>query len=170
MYKIRAVRADEWRKLKELRLEALADPAAPVAFPERYEDAVGYPDGKWQERAAKGEKQEDTVTFVGETSDERWCGMLTVLVEDERTQLVGVYVRPEHRGTGLAVRLFRAALDWSWARPEVRSVRLCVHRDNPRAAAFYRRLGFRPIGEAMPDPEGSGHLEQQLELGRPTAH
>lgn len=167
MYKVRVVRAGEWRKLKALRLEALADPVAPVAFLERHEDAVSYPDELWQQRAAEGEKQEDKVTFVGEDSDGQWCGMLTVLAEEAQTQLVGVYTRPEQRGTGLTVRLFEAALEWSWTRPEVRSVRLRLHRDNPRAEAFYRRMGFRLVGEAVPDPEGSGYLEHHMALERP---
>src|SRR4051794_16762229 len=39
-YVIRAVRAGEWRLAKELRLAALQDPAAPVAFLETYEQAL----------------------------------------------------------------------------------------------------------------------------------
>src|SRR5690606_37915167 len=38
-YRIRTVRAEEWELLRELRLAALADPAASVAFNETYEDA-----------------------------------------------------------------------------------------------------------------------------------
>ncbi|WP_344630773.1 GNAT family N-acetyltransferase [Streptomyces glaucosporus] len=146
MYTVRIARADEWRRIKELRLEALADPIAPVAFLERYEKAVAYPDSTWQQRAAEGERQEDKATFVGEAADGQWGGMLTVLVEGDRTQLVGVYMRPEHRGTGLAAQLFEAAREWSWARPEVRGIRLYVHENNHRAAAFYRRQGFQATG------------------------
>ena len=39
-YVIRSVRADEWRAAKELRLVALRDPVAQVAFLETYEEAV----------------------------------------------------------------------------------------------------------------------------------
>ncbi|WP_269846228.1 hypothetical protein [Streptomyces carminius] len=36
MYEVRIMKAGEWPELREARLEALADPVAPVAFLERY--------------------------------------------------------------------------------------------------------------------------------------
>lgn len=48
---VRPIRADEWPKAKELRLLALKDPAAPIAFLETYEQAATEPDSFWQERA-----------------------------------------------------------------------------------------------------------------------
>ncbi|MFD9815607.1 hypothetical protein [Streptomyces sp. NPDC059080] len=41
-YLIRPVTADEWKRLKELRLEALADPVARVAFHRTSEAALGW--------------------------------------------------------------------------------------------------------------------------------
>ncbi|MYV59587.1 GNAT family N-acetyltransferase, partial [Streptomyces sp. SID4931] len=46
-YVMRVVRADEWPQVRQLRLEALRDPAAPVAFLESYEDAAAQPDAFW---------------------------------------------------------------------------------------------------------------------------
>ncbi|WP_233221701.1 GNAT family N-acetyltransferase [Streptomyces carminius] len=89
-----------------------------------------------------------------------------MLIEDDRAYLVGVYTQPEHRGTGLAAQLFEAAVEWSWAQSEVRNIRLHVHRDNPRAAAFYRRQGFRVI--TGPDPEKPDCPEYEMELVRPS--
>ncbi|MBB1246684.1 hypothetical protein GL263_24485 [Streptomyces durbertensis] len=37
---IRPVRPEEWPQVKELRLAALRDPAAPIAFLETYEEAA----------------------------------------------------------------------------------------------------------------------------------
>lgn len=51
-YVIRAVRGDEWEKVKELRLVALRDPAANVAFLETEEGALAQGDEFWQQRAA----------------------------------------------------------------------------------------------------------------------
>lgn len=53
-YVIRPVRAEEWALAKELRLAALQDPVAPVAFLETYEQAVAQPDEFWQDRTARG--------------------------------------------------------------------------------------------------------------------
>ena len=76
---IRSIRSDEWRQVKELRLDALRDPVAHLAFLETYEDAVSKPDGFWQERAsgaavdATGRQQ---IVAVGE--DGVWAGSVTV--------------------------------------------------------------------------------------------
>lgn len=166
-YMVRAVRADDWQRLKELRLKALADPVAAVAFLEQYEEAVAYPDSVWRRRAADGEGHGDRATLVGEADDGLLCGKLTVLVEGDRTQLVGVYMRPEHRGTGLAAQLFEAAVEWSWACSAVERVRLYVHEDNHRAEAFYRRRGFRRTGRIDTDPRASAFTAHEMELLRP---
>jgi GNAT superfamily N-acetyltransferase len=167
-YVVRAVRAEEWQKLKELRLAALADPAAPVAFLETRDEAAGKPDVFWQERAARNAYEgTDARQFIAEGPDGSWAGSVTVLVEEagstdffgnlvERSQghVVGVFLRPEHRGSGLAERLFDGALEWAWAleEPRLERVRLYAHEHNPRARAFYRRIGFVPAGGAVPVP------------------
>jgi GNAT superfamily N-acetyltransferase len=104
---------------------------------------------------------------VAQAADGRWDGSVTVLVEEgggvdffgvpvEETQghLVGVFVRPEQRGVGLAEALFEAALEWAWSAdgPGVRRVRLFVHEANARAAAFYRRFGFEASGHVVAVP------------------
>lgn len=163
---IRAVRPDEWSKAKDIRLTSLQDPAAPVAFLETYEQALEQPDSFWQQRAAGSSPTHGTrsAQFIAEAPDGTWSGSATLLIEEagdtdflgtstERAQghLVGVFVHPEQRGTGLIGALVAAALDWAWSREEPRlaRVRLYVHERNPRARAAYRKLGFVPTGEAL---------------------
>ncbi|MFH8661269.1 GNAT family N-acetyltransferase [Streptomyces afghaniensis] len=162
-YVIRSVRADEWPAAKELRLAALRDPVAHLAFLETYEEAAARPDSFWQERtagAAEGAEARQQIIAAG--PDGRWVGTLTVLVEEpgttdwagfpvERKQghVVGVFVRPEERGSGLTEVLFDAALEWAWGRGLER-VRLIVHEENGRAQRFYRRVGFEPSGLVVP--------------------
>ncbi|MEU4359854.1 GNAT family N-acetyltransferase [Streptomyces virginiae] len=179
---IRAVRADEWEKVKELRIVGLKDPAAPVAFLETVEQAEGHPDEFWQGRAEGASHGRAARQFVAEAADGRWDGSVTVLVEEggtvdffdrdvERTQghVVGVFVRPEQRGTGLTEALFAAALDWAWAlqEPVLERVRLFVHEDNGRAGAFYRKYGFEPTGVVVPVPGNPGAMELEYVLRRP---
>lgn len=183
-YVIRPVRADEWQRVKELRLAALQDPAAPVAFRETYEQAVEQPDDFWQGRAAGASEAGDggVRQFVAEAPDGGWAGSLTVLIErpdDEvrfgeaaemhQAHVVGVFVRPEVRGRGLAEELFRAGTDWAWSlgEPLIERVRLHVHEDNPRAAALYRRLGFVPTGRAMPVPGDPTGRDLEYAVARP---
>ncbi|MEU3704031.1 GNAT family N-acetyltransferase [Streptomyces anulatus] len=182
-YVMRAARADEWPQVRQLRLDALKDPAAPVAFLESYEEAVAKPDAFWRERAsAAAEDGGGRVRqFVAESPEGVWVGSVTVLVESpqddvrfgeaaavDQAHLVGVFVRPEVRGTGVTDALFREAVAWAWSlsSPRLERVRLYVHEKNPRAAAFYRRFGFVPSGQRIPAPGGRGELELEYVLGR----
>ncbi|MER8048189.1 GNAT family N-acetyltransferase [Streptomyces sp. NPDC094032] len=181
---IREIRGDEWERSRELRLEALLDPVASIAFLESYDDAVERPDSFWQERAEGASASGAGVVrqFVAEGAGGRWLGTVSVLVErptDEvrfgeaavvdQTHIVGVYVRPEARGAGVIDALFRAAVEWSWALPEpaVARVRLYVHEKNARAEAFYRRFGFTASGATVPMPGDDGARELEYELARP---
>ncbi|MCK1817821.1 GNAT family N-acetyltransferase [Streptomyces sp. XM4011] len=185
-YAIRTTRREDWARLRELRLAALLDPLAEVAFYQTYEAALEIPRQEWERRAA-GER---TTTFIGYpvdpedpagsadpadfAVDKPWAGMVTVFPEPDtfagtdtdadsdtnHVTVVGVYVRPEHRGTGLARNLMRRAIDWAGER----EVRLRVHENNPRAARFYASLGFRPNGVGHPDPRMPGFRAVELTL------
>lgn len=179
---IRPVRGDEWEKVKELRLAALEDPAAPVAFLETAAQARLHPDEFWQSRAEGASHGRAARQFVAEAPDGRWDGSVTVLVEQggttdffdlgvERTQghVVGVFVRSGQRGNGLAEALFAAALEWAWAleEPVLERVRLFVHEDNARAGAFYRRFGFEASGTVVPVPGSPDVKEVEYVFPRP---
>ncbi|MEU9666631.1 GNAT family N-acetyltransferase [Streptomyces bobili] len=178
-YLIRSVRAEEWPAAKGLRLLALRDPVAHLAFLETYEQALAKPDSFWKERTAGvadgvGEAQQ----IIAEGPDGEWVATLTVLVEEAGTKdwagfpveqrqghVVGVFVRPEYRGIGLTEVLFDAGLEWAWSRGLER-VRLIVHEDNGRARTFYSRAGFLPSGVVVPlgeDTDGGRELEYVLE-------
>jgi GNAT superfamily N-acetyltransferase len=61
-----------------------------------------------------------------------------------------VYVRPDHRGTGLADDLFERALDHAREQDlPLNRVVLDVDRENERARAFYERHGFSHWGEMV---------------------
>ncbi|MFJ9518117.1 GNAT family N-acetyltransferase [Kitasatospora sp. NPDC101801] len=162
---IRSVRQEDWTKIKALRLDALRDPVAHLAFLDTYEQAAALPDEFWQDRAAGAAEGRTARQFVAEASDGHWLGTVSVLVERHgvetffgdvpgvpQTHIVGVFVRPETRGTGLAEELFQAALDWSWSltEPPVERVRLFVHEDNTRAEAMYGKVGFKRTGHSVP--------------------
>ncbi|KPC79644.1 MULTISPECIES: GNAT family N-acetyltransferase [Streptomyces] len=180
-YVVRAVRAGEWRRAREIRLVALRDPAAPIAFLETYEQALTKPDVFWQERTAGAAAGDHSRQFIAEASDGQWAGTVTVLVERpagepgfgeaaevDQAHLVGVFVRPGHRGRGVVDALFREAIDWSWsvAGPPLRRVRLYVHERNGRAAASYRRIGFVPTGRTLPMEGDPAALELEFEIRR----
>lgn len=181
-YVIRGVRAEDWAKVKELRIAALRDPAAPVAFLETLEEGEGRSDEFWQGRAAGAALGGRVRQFVAEGAGGEWVGTVTVLIEEagtddifdgeiEQTQghLVGVFVRPEQRGIGLTEELFAAALEWAWGleEPVLERVRLFVHEENARAGAFYRRFGFVPSGKVVPMPTDPSAKELEYVFPRP---
>ncbi|MFI1048561.1 GNAT family N-acetyltransferase [Streptomyces griseoruber] len=174
---VRGIRTDEWRPAKALRLEALKDPAAAIAFLETYEDAAARPDSFWQERALRaGGAAGGVRQFVAEAAGGEWIGTVTVLVEEagsvdwaglpvERRQghVVGVYVRPEWRGGGVTRKLFEAGVEWAWG-VGVERVRLLVHQKNLRAQRAYRKAGFAPSGLTVPVGEGFGDFSGEIEI------
>ncbi|MFJ8312277.1 MULTISPECIES: GNAT family N-acetyltransferase [unclassified Streptomyces] len=181
-YLIRPVRAEEWLRMKELRLVALADPAAPVAFLETTEQALERPDSFWQERTAGVSHGTSARQFVAEAADGELVGTVVVLVEQvgakdifgieiasPQAHLVGVFVRAEHRGAGLTERLFKDAMEWAWSleEPAIERIRLYVHEDNPRAQGFYRKIGFVPTGVSVPLNGDAGGVDFEMEVVRP---
>ncbi|MFE0652835.1 GNAT family N-acetyltransferase [Streptomyces sp. NPDC059534] len=180
-FDIRVIRADEWEQARELRLSALRDPLAHLAFLDTYEAAAARPDSFWQERTvgASEDGPGGVRQFVAEAADGRWVGTVSVLVERaeaetffgdvpvvEQTHVVGVFVRDEARGSGVIDALFAAAAEWSWSLAGQRTerVRLYVHSENGRAQAAYRRLGFADTGArvALHGSEEANELEYEL--------
>ncbi|RKT18520.1 ribosomal protein S18 acetylase RimI-like enzyme [Streptomyces sp. 1114.5] len=179
---IRRVRAEEWRRAKEIRLDALLDPVAAIAFLETHEQAAARPDEFWQDRTATAAAGSAMAQFVGEDADGRWLGTVSArvehpggpgalegdVVEVEQTHVIAVYVRPEARGTGLAQDLLRAAREWSWSltEPRIRRVRLFVHEDNVRAEALYVKAGFEHSGVVLAVPGAGTGREVELAVWR----
>ncbi|MDT0346654.1 GNAT family N-acetyltransferase [Streptomyces litchfieldiae] len=155
-YTIRQTRREDWERLRELRLAALQDPIAPMAFYEPYEEAVRLTRGEWERRASGRE----SATFIGEAESGSWGGMVGAFVKHRVVHVVGVYMLPEHRGTGLARELMRAAIEWAGGH----EVRLRVHENNKRAARFYESLGFRPTGGSDADPRDPALRAFELSL------
>lgn len=179
---VRTVRADEWATAKEFRLDALRDPAAPVAFLDTYEDAVQRADSFWRERTEGAAGGTSARQFVAELADGGWAGSVVVLVERlgatdvlggrsdcDQAHIVGVYVRPEYRGAGLLKELFDVAAEWAWSleEPRVDRVRLFVDERNGRARAAYRKLGFEPTGAILPVKNDPSAREFELAVERP---
>lgn len=170
---VRRIRVDEWERVRDLRLDAVSDPAAPVAFLSSYEEESARDDEFWQQRSSGASTGDAVAQFVAEAGGE-WIGTLTVLrwaagatdhhgraVTVPRGDVVGVFLRPEHRGQGIIEALFDAATGWAHAIGDERLV-LDVHTDNARAQAAYRRLGFVETGLQF-----TGSIGPEIEMARP---
>jgi ribosomal protein S18 acetylase RimI-like enzyme len=155
---VRRVRIDDTERVRELRLEALRDPVASIAFLETVEVATARPMTEWEERTHLNATSDQQAQFVAETG-EQFVGAVTVfprragepdyfqrIPEVDTATLVGVYVSPQARGRGVIDALIAEAIAWSRdaGYPELT---LDVHERNAPAIAAYRRSGFEVVGE-----------------------
>jgi GNAT superfamily N-acetyltransferase len=154
---VHRVRADEWERVRDLRIEAVGDPAASIAFLTTPEQELAHDDEFWRARVARAASGDESAQFVAEI-DGDWAGTATVLVRPAgatdhtgrtvyltRADVVGVFVSARHRGQGAIDALLDAAADWVRTLGLTR-LTLDVHADNARAQAAYRRAGFAPTG------------------------
>ena len=177
---VRRVRADEWRRVRALRLEALVDPDAEMAYFDTFDESSARTDGFWMQRAADASTGRFAAQFVA-VDGEAWVGSATGLVREagsidhlgrtvatRRVDVVGVYVRPSARGAGLIDRLLQAVAAWAGERGADR-VTLDVHADNLRAQAAYRRVGFVETGTRYTGPIGDELEMMWVPAGGPPA-
>ncbi|WP_227353862.1 GNAT family N-acetyltransferase [Haladaptatus salinisoli] len=106
---------------------------------------------EWVERCASADERCVTVADAGD----ELAGYVFVLPDDfafvwDAAVLNEIFVRPDHRGTGVADELMDAAVDFARDQtlPLGRLV-LDVDRENARARSFYDRHGFEHWGEMV---------------------
>ncbi|MEU0313134.1 GNAT family N-acetyltransferase [Nocardioides sp. NPDC006273] len=166
---VRRVRAEEWQAIRDLRLEALRDPIAHLAYLERLEDALQRPDSYWREQAQTAAAGTAVGKFVAVDAHGELAGTVTALVTapgepdyigetspHPRAALVGVYVRPARRGGGVLEALLSQTEAWL-QEISVRQVRLHVNEDNVRAQGAYRKCGYVDTGTRVEMVDGVNH-------------
>jgi len=131
---VRRALPEDWRELRALRMRALAD--APDAFLTTLDEARARADSEWRAWA------ESTVIFV----DDEFTGMAGGFVQENGVpMLIGMWVAPDRRGTGLAEELARGVIEWARGLSAPRIV-LWVVIGNAPAERFYERIGFAATG------------------------
>jgi ribosomal protein S18 acetylase RimI-like enzyme len=95
---------------------------------------------------------ERNVTFVYEEADV-FDAMVGAFVRDDgaTAYLVGMWVAPDLRGSGVASQLVERVVAWARGGGCSRVV-LSVESNNARAARFYEKCGFTELVEAPPLP------------------
>jgi ribosomal protein S18 acetylase RimI-like enzyme len=150
---VRRVPLEEWPRLREIRLRALAD--APYAFGTTYGDTVHQPEEYWH-------RMLDDPVWVAEEED-RWVGMVRASEEDGAAHLISMWVEPEARGRGIGRALVEAMVDWARERA-VPAVRLWVAEANAAAEALFLSAGFVDTGERQPLPSNPSVSEIGMRL------
>ena len=174
MRSVRRIRSDEWARVRQLRIEAVSDPDAAIAFLTDVAEEIARDDAFWQDRAAGGAVGNSAAQFVL-IDDDEWIGTVTVLrrsagsvdhigrtLSAPRAVVVGLYLRPSHRGRGGVGDLLDHAAEWAASFGDT-ALMLDVHADNARAQAAYRKAHFVPTGVTFTGPIGP-EIEMAREL------
>ncbi len=154
---MRALGGDDWPTYRRLRLAALRD--APEAFVSSYEQEEAYDEAFWRLRMARSARLVATVDDTDGTTGALGIVSVGQASEPDVAELFGLWVDPEQRGAGVAMKLVEAAA--RQARDDGRrAIKLWVATDNGRAVAFFSSAGFRPADERRPTPTGHGSAEE----------
>ena len=138
---IRTLTTDEWALLRDTRFASLRD--APEAFTSTVAREEGYPPEAWQLRTGTSAIAFAAGQPVGIAGWHRPDG-------GTDTELVGMWVHPHHRGTGIALAIVEHVI----AATPGEDVILYVLPTNDRAQALYRKAGFVPDGTDVDRAEG----------------
>ncbi|MDF1521274.1 MAG: GNAT family N-acetyltransferase [Trueperaceae bacterium] len=142
---LRALTPEDAEAYRPLRLEALRD--APSAFASSFEEEAARDLDALRARLRAGP---DGATF-GAFLDGRLVGTSSIfrlprLKEHHKAYLVGMYVAPAARRTGIGRALVAAVLERARAMPGLRQVLLGVEAGNAPARALYEAFGFEAFG------------------------
>ena len=156
---------DQWRQLRDLRLAALAD--SPLAFWSTWAQEAGFDEQRWTSflRAATwfvATHQSRTIAGVG--------ALLRPEIADE-PELIGMWVAPKCRRTGVAASLLGVCCDWAFEQ-HYRAVTLWVVDSNEPARQLYEKFGFGDTGERARHPNDPGSVEIRMRrttVGTPPA-
>ena len=129
-----------------LMLEAYA--TSPDAFTSTAEEREAEPESWWLKRIA--DPLGMTAVF-GAFNGMSLVGTVALEFSSKpktlhKGHLIGMYVRPEVRGTGAGRLLLSAAIAYAKARPGLRIITLTVTQGNAPAEALYRSAGFQTFG------------------------
>lgn len=128
--------------IQSIRLEALK--TDPQSFGTPYKSLHKKPDAYWKEAVIAMRGQSPSVVFCC-FDNEAALGLISCFKDqkhDEVAHIAGLWVRPSHRGQGIATRLLQTAL--KWARDQrFQQAKLWNNTNNLRGQKIYEQLGFQ---------------------------
>jgi len=149
---------DEWCRLRDIRLSALRE--SPDAFLSRYEQEKEFGEDRWRAEFIRGDwnigiLEDRTVSLLGATREPGSPA--------HECYLEYMWVSPEHRRSGIAIRMLTVVLGRLRA-AGVRTVFLWVLDGNETAMRLYKRAGFARSNYRQPLPSQPGRTEERMHL------
>jgi RimJ/RimL family protein N-acetyltransferase len=137
----RTLRPEDATAFQALRLRGLAE--EPTAFASSLEEEINTPLAEIERRL----QPKASGAIFGAFVEGALAGVAGIEREsmtklNHKAYLWGMYVSPEHRGTGLGFGLLQHVLPYAWRILGVAQINLGVHTENTSALALYKRLGF----------------------------
>jgi GNAT superfamily N-acetyltransferase len=155
---IQRLSIDEARRLRHIRLRALAD--TPDAFGSTYAAVAAHPLAEWSKQL------QEIATFVA-VHDGKDLGLVRCASDEhhhDTAWLISMWVTPEARGQGVGNALIDAVIECARSSGASRLL-LDVGDHNQQAIALYARKGFQPNGQTGSLPAPRNHIrEHQREL------
>ncbi|MCC7436747.1 GNAT family N-acetyltransferase [Candidatus Nomurabacteria bacterium] len=161
IYKIINAENANWKKFKEIRLEALRTDEK--AYGVSYDEEVLKPDSRWQEGLARKEKP----LFFIELENGEYIGMAGAKPIDEEGayMLIAVYLKENYRGRGLAKELIEFVEDFL-QKQRVQKLDLMVNKEQLQAVNFYKKIGYKVIKEIKDQKMGDGKLYDEFYMSK----
>lgn len=136
--------SNDWKKFKELRLDALKNDSA--AFGSSFEEKVNQSDEEWKNVLQKPASH----IFIAEEGG-NLCGMAAAYQEEggkvcHVAYIWGVYVKKEYRGQGISKKIMQALLEELQKNGEIAKANLNVNTAQLPAVELYKSLGFQMVG------------------------
>lgn len=148
--------AEDWERLRDLRLRALQE--APEAFGSTHEREAAGGEADWRAFADGWEGTAQQAVFVAEDDGGRWIGLAVGVMREADSSLANLYamwVDPAARGLGAGRQLVEHVASWA-ADAGAGRLELCVTEANDPAVTLYRSTGFEPTGGRDELRPGSG--------------
>jgi len=145
---IRKLTEHDAQAAREIRLQGLKE--HPEAFGSSYEEEIGRTVEDWQARLQASPEGEHV--YFGAFADHDLVGIIGFFRRRgaklrHKGTIVSMYVRPAHRGKGVAADLVRAVIEWVKKDPGIEEIQLTVVNENQAARRLYERLGFTAYAE-----------------------
>lgn len=154
-----------WEEYRALRLRALQ--AAPQAFGQSYEEAVGYPEVRWKQRLIDAAERKSWLVFAERSGD--LVGMAGAYQwpedrEANRAMIIAVFVDESARGQGIGELLVEEVIV-QLAAAGLESAILAVNPEQIAAVRLYERMGFRRTGTEV-NMMGNGRECEEVVMER----
>ncbi len=148
MIVVTRVDPEDWQRLRVVRLAALAE--SPDMFGSTLAKEQSFDEAEWRRRAAR------PATFLA-SRDDADVGMAGVYEFDDGWSVMGMWLAPAARGTGVLEALVDACESVAQDAGAT-TVALGVMEDNPRGRRAYLRLGYEFTGSREHVRDGRDEL------------